>query len=120
MWEYFKEEEFACRHCEKNLISHSFVSVLDNLRSDFGKPLIVTSGYRCPEHNNNVSSTGLDGPHTTGLAVDFGVSREDAYDLLGLAYEYKFTGIGVNQKGSARFIHLDVIEGLGRPTIWSY
>ena len=34
-----------------------------------------------------------------------------------------FTGIGVNQKGGARFLHLDTIESSParpRPTIWSY
>jgi hypothetical protein len=33
------------------------------------------------------------------------------------------TGVGVNQKGSGRFIHLDIVEGnehVSRPSIWSY
>ena len=34
-----------------------------------------------------------------------------------------FTGVGINQKGSSRFIHLDQLhekDGYPRPTIWSY
>jgi hypothetical protein len=31
-----------------------------------------------------------------------------------------FTGIGIQQKGGARFIHLDDLTGVGRPTVWSY
>jgi uncharacterized protein YcbK (DUF882 family) len=80
--------------------------------------MIVTSGYRCPEHNQNVSSTGPDGPHTTGKAVDIGVSGTDAYDLALLAMQMGVKGIGINQKGTGRFIHFD----FARPqfTIWSY
>ena len=39
------------------------------------------------------------------------------------AQEYGFTGIGVNQKGNSRFIHLDIAdhsEERPRPTVWSY
>jgi hypothetical protein len=43
--------------------------------------------------------------------------------VLKLALEAGFTGIGVAQKGSGRFMHLDDLlndEGQPRPTIWSY
>jgi zinc D-Ala-D-Ala carboxypeptidase len=39
---------------------------------------------------------------------------------LRLAFKLGFTGIGVQQKGSGRFIHLDTMEGGTRPTVWSY
>lgn len=122
-WRHFRREEFACRHCGLNLISTDFVTKLDELRERFGRPLIVTSGYRCREHNARVSSTGLNGPHTTGRAVDLAVDRGDAHRLLGLALDMGFTGIGVNQKGDVRFIHLDDLTdapGRPRPTVWSY
>jgi len=122
-WRHFRREEFACRHCGLNLISTDFVTKLDELREQFGRPLIVTSGYRCREHNARVSSTGLNGPHTTGRAADFAVDRGDAHRLLGLALDMGFTGIGVNQKGDGRFIHLDDLTdapGRPRPTVWSY
>src|SRR5690606_7671687 len=105
-WQHFVMSEFACKHCGANDIYDTFVDKLDELRARFGRPLIVTSGFRCPDHNARVSSTGRTGPHTTGRAVDFNVNRSDAYDLLRLALLMEFTGIGVQQKGSARFIHL--------------
>jgi zinc D-Ala-D-Ala carboxypeptidase len=40
-----------------------------------------------------------------------------------VALKHGITGVGVNQKGGARFIHLDDLEPTGhfpRPTIWSY
>ncbi len=97
----------------------AFVDRLDELRDRLEFPLRVSSGYRCPAHNARVSSTGLTGPHTTGLAADLAVERWAAYEVLRVALEMRFQGIGVAQKGAARFIHLDdVIDG--RPTVWSY
>jgi uncharacterized protein YcbK (DUF882 family) len=115
---YFKPQEFACKHCGENKMDSDFTLWLDSVRHEFGRPMIVTSGYRCPEHNQKVSSTGPNGPHTTGKAVDIGVSGKDAYDLVLLAMQMGVKGIGINQKGASRFIHLD----MSRPTnmIWSY
>ena len=121
--EHFKAGEFACRHCDANLIQPGLVFKLDELREAFGKPMTVTSGYRCPEHNQAVSTTGPTGPHTTGLACDIGVSGRDAVVVLRLALQAGFTGIGVQQKGGGRFIHLDLIPdsfSAKRPWIWSY
>lgn len=124
-WKYFQLDEFKCHcGCGRNLIEENFVDKLEKLRTDFGAPLVVSSGYRCPEHNARVSSTGRTGPHTTGRAVDFLVERAEAYILLEVALDsHQFTGIGVNQKGAGRFIHLDDLQngpGQPRPTVWSY
>ena len=122
MARFFKITEFACKcGCGTNKIDPEFVEKLDELRGRYGRPLIVSSGYRCPSHNAKVSSTGLTGPHTTGRAVDFAVARLEAYALI--RYATTFTGIGVNQKGGARFIHLDDLPDAPnqpRPTVWSY
>lgn len=122
--EHFTAGEFACQcGCGDNRIQAGLVFKLDELRTRFGKPLVVTSGYRCPRHNARVSTTGEAGPHTTGLAVDIGVSGRDAVVVLRLALELAFTGIGVQQRGGGRFLHLDLIpnqHGHKRPWIWSY
>jgi zinc D-Ala-D-Ala carboxypeptidase len=118
---YFKTEEFACKHCGVSVMNTEFLNLVDELRHRYGKPLVVNSGYRCPEHNKKVSTTGADGPHTTGKAADFSVRGADAYRLMKIAYELGFTGIGVSQKGATRFIHLDTIEDSPvRPGVWSY
>jgi len=101
----------------------SFVDKLDSLREALSFPLKVSSGYRCPEHNTEVSSTGPSGPHTTGRAADLLVSRKEAYKLISYATAFGFTGLGFSQKGATRFIHLDDLDdapGQPRPTIWSY
>lgn len=101
-WRYFSVDEFACRHCRENLIDHQFVTKLDDLRHRLGFALTISSGYRCPEHNSKVSSTGRTGPHTTGRAADIAVSHARAYEVLQTAMMMRFTGIGINQKDRQR------------------
>jgi zinc D-Ala-D-Ala carboxypeptidase len=125
---YFELHEFKCRGANccggSNLIDPVFVADLDDLRHRYGKPLVIASGYRCPIHNSRVSSTGDDGPHTTGRAGDLGVDRVEALKVLRIALDMGcFTGIGIHQKGASRFLHLDTLPnrpGQPRPTIWSY
>lgn len=126
-WKHFTRNEFACKGKDccggTNLTENDFIDLLDELREQCGFALPVTSGYRCPQHNSKVSHTGFTGPHTTGRAVDFGVRGDRAYKLVELAIRMGFTGIGVNQKGDARFVHLDDLPnapGQPRPTCWSY
>jgi zinc D-Ala-D-Ala carboxypeptidase len=123
-WRHFSADEFACRcGCRQNLIDHTFITELDDLRHHLGFALPISSGYRCPDHNAKVSSTGRTGPHTTGRAADIAVSHARAYDVLQAAMMMRFTGIGINQKGGGRFIHLDNLPdapGQPRPTVWSY
>ncbi len=60
------------------LINESFMDKLQHLRRAYGKPVIITSGYRSPEYNDLISSTGRTGPHTTGRAVDIKVYGDNA------------------------------------------
>lgn len=124
MFKYFHISDFMCRcGCGTNKMESSVVFKLDALREECGFPLIVNSGYRCPEHNKEVSGTGETGPHTTGRAADVRVDRERAFKLLSLAAKHGFTGIGIQQKGGGRYIHLDDLPNdieQPRPTVWSY
>jgi zinc D-Ala-D-Ala carboxypeptidase len=126
--QFFSRGELQCRcgqFCNYDCpMDSEFVKRLDDLRERFGKPLKVTSGYRCAKHNSNVSSTGATGPHVSGKAIDFGVSRGDGHALLEIAMSMGFSGIGIAQKGAGRFIHLDDLTADEtnnmRPWLWSY
>lgn len=128
--EHFKIHELQCKcgKCEYPGMDFDFMELLEALRTDpdWDRPMIVSSAYRCPEHNQKVSSTGPDGPHTTAKAIDILCYGRDAYLLVHLAFDYGFSGIFVNQKGdfSQRFIHLDTLwdgEAKGpRPWLGSY
>ena len=121
-WENFKEEEFSCQHCGKNGISHELINKLQSLRTELGFPFIISSGYRCEDHPIEAKKKTL-GTHAQGIAADVYVRGDKALQIVSKAKDYGFTGIGVNQKGDSRFIHLDISEGepnRPRPHIWSY
>lgn len=123
MANYFSDAELGCSCCGKNLVDQEFLSKLNALRAFLDFPFNVTSGYRCPDHNENVSSTGRNGPHTTGRAVDIFCSHKQAFDIVTNARNFGFTGIGVKQRGEGRFIHLDTLSetpNRPRPHVWSY
>ena len=54
-WENFKPEEVQCQHCGELKIDVGIMNLLQQARNDLG-PLSITSGYRCSEHNNKISS----------------------------------------------------------------
>ena len=118
-YQNFSAKEFDCSHCGKNEMQPDFLQKLQALRSVYGKSMRVTSGYRCPEHPIEAKKA-KPGAHASGCACDIGIDGADAHRLLKLAFAAGFTGIGVQQKGSGRFIHLDTLEGGLRPNVWSY
>ena len=115
----FSESEFKCKHCGKVEMAPVFMQKLQQLRTAYGKPMVISSGYRCPDHPTEARKS-TPGVHSMGIACDVAVQGNDAYNLLSLAFAYGFTGIGVNQKGTGRFIHLDTYREPPRPNIWSY
>ena len=115
----FNEDEFKCKHCGKTEMRPAFMAKLQQLRNAYGKPMIITSGYRCPDHPIEAAKD-KPGAHSTGQACDVAVAGNDAYQLLKLALAFEFTGIGVQQKGSGRFLHLDTLREPPRPNVWSY
>jgi zinc D-Ala-D-Ala carboxypeptidase len=115
----FSEKEFACSHTGECDMREDFLDALQTMRGIYDKPMTITSGYRHPTHPIEAKKSSP-GAHTTGCAADIACSGAEAYELLQIAFELGFTGIGVSQKGSARFIHLDMLETPPRPNVWSY
>lgn len=115
----FRREEFGCKcGCGQAAMQTDFMARLQTLRMVYGKPMLITSGYRCANHPaESVKAQPGTGTHSQGIAADIGVSGADAVTLLRLALEGNFTGIGVQQKGHGRFLHLDV---RATPALWSY
>jgi zinc D-Ala-D-Ala carboxypeptidase len=125
-WEHypnFTKEEFDCKHTGKNEMEHEFMAKLQALRTAYGKPMRITSGFRDYAHPVEAKKPRKNGAHPTGKACDIAIDRKEAYELLKVAMQLGFTGIGCQQNGSGRFIHLDTIEDNSeqpRPSIWSY
>ena len=121
---YFKANEFTCSHTGTEKMEQDFIDKLNNLREAYGKPMTISSGYRDSTHPvEAMKKDPKGGAHVSGEAADILIERGNAFKLLSLAFLIGFTGIGVNQKGGARFLHLDTLENSPtrpRPTIWSY
>ena len=120
--EHFSTRELACRCCGRSGMDRAFLDRLERLRVTYGKPMVLTSAYRCSEHDGEVGGSGR---HVTGRAVDVLVSGADAFALLALALGEGFICIGVSQRGAlgGRFLHLDdltAMDGFPSPRVWSY
>ena len=121
-FENFGPNEFRCKcGCGVVEMDPAFVATLQRIRNEFGGPMPISSGYRCPKHPVEARKR-KPGAHAKGLAADILVSGSRAINLLRIALSYdEVQGVGINQKGKGRFIHLDsVIDGLPRPHLWSY
>ena len=116
---YFKPEEFSCScGCGGNTINPELVEELDKLRELCGFPFIVTSGFRCRRHNAAIGGHPRSA-HCYGSAVDIAARGEKAVKIIAAALvNGVINGIGVSQKGSGRYIHLDISHRTF--TFWSY
>jgi len=118
----FSDEELRCHCCDQNLMDEEFLNRLQTVRNKFGAVMHLSSAYRCPVWNDQVSKSGRKGPHTTGHAVDVKVSGKNALRLINIALDCGMQGVGVKQHGeyAGRFVHLDDLTDGVRPHIWSY
>ena len=58
-------------------------NVLQPLRDNLGKPIIITSGYRCEKLNRHPEINGaLNSEHIRGYAVDFIVNKAKTEDVV--------------------------------------
>ena len=108
--EHFKVQEFAQKdyRCDRILIDTELVEVLEDVRTYFNNPVIITSGYRTPEYNKKVGGV-KNSQHTKGTAADIKVKTVQAkavQNYLSKKYPNKygigrynnFTHIGVREK----------------------
>ncbi|WP_238442393.1 D-Ala-D-Ala carboxypeptidase family metallohydrolase [Desulfofalx alkaliphila] len=103
----FKEGEFACPCCGRLKINIRLVHLLERLRSGLGNyPVVITSGYRCPQHNRRVGgATGSE--HVLGNAADIRVQGTAPEKVASAAEGLGFPGVG----RYSSFTHVDVRLG---------
>lgn len=84
---HFREAEFACNHCgqlPESGINEELIEILERVRVCFNAPVVVNSGYRCPQHNRNVRGARRS-QHLYGTAADIqvaGHSPREVHDYL--------------------------------------
>lgn len=115
--ENFSRAELECKcGCHDCEIKPEIVDVLQKIRDGIGKPLYVSSGYRCKNHpvesmkeKNPLSPPGA---HVEGYAVDIICHGQVALFIMAMALQLGITRVGVFQKGraSGRYLHIDVAD----------
>ncbi len=116
----FSEAEFRCHcGCGRADMDPDFMNHLQRVRDAYGRPMSITSGYRCPKHDRAIGGAGV---HPMGRAADTAASGKNVYHLLKIALTMGMRGIGLKQHGDyeGRFMHLDDLDGPMRPRIWTY
>lgn len=117
----FRKAEFDCKFTGKNEMRPEFLEVLQKIRIEFKRPMVITSGYRDVTHPIEARKA-FKGTHALGIACDIAVSGSDAVDLVAIALKHGIRRIGVSQReGKPRFIHLDIGDKYGfNKSIWGY
>lgn len=79
--QHFKVKEFACRDGSQVVFIDSYlISILDILRNEVGKPVIITSGYRTPEWNKKCDGARYS-YHMRGMAADIRINGMSAKEI---------------------------------------
>ena len=82
------------------------MSNLDNIREFYGKPIIITSGYRCPELNAKVGGKP-NSQHLKGEAADL---RFDV-DLLNCIIQFfHFDQLITEKSKNTKWIHISFLK----------
>lgn len=109
---WFEMGEFRCPCC-KSLgmgIDSRLIEILDYMRDELGAPLIISSGYRCEEHNHQCGGA-KNSQHLYGRAADIWTPREDvtidALYWLALAASGGGATVGIGRYYEQGFLHID-------------
>ncbi len=87
------------------------------LEATIGRELIVTSGYRSPEHPIEAKKKSP-GEHTTGLAIDVAaVGGTPVFEIVEAAIDLGCKRIGISRKSN--FVHLG-LDTSRVTSIWTY
>ncbi|MCC6007538.1 MAG: DUF882 domain-containing protein [Rhodobacteraceae bacterium] len=110
-WPNFSPTEIACRGTGQIKLHPAALDRLQALRDRLGKPLIIRSAYRSPQHNRNVGGAPRS-KHMDGTAFDIAMSNHDPAAFEAAAREVGFLGLGFYPRSG--FMHID----LGPARVW--
>jgi len=104
-WPNFSPAEIACRGTGALKLHPDALGKLQALRDRLGKPLIVRSAYRSPEHNRAVGGAPRS-KHMDGTAFDIAMKNHNPVAFEAAARAVGFLGFGYYPRSG--FMHVDL------------
>lgn len=106
-WKNFKPRELACKGTGRIRLQRKALDGLQALREAVGKPMLIASAYRSPEHNAAVGGA-KNSRHLQGDAFDVMMTGHDPATFEEAARRAGFQGFGYYPKSSPPFMHIDM------------
>jgi len=115
--EHVSMKEYACKHCGKvppefdtNPLYGMLFDIFEDIRRRWGKPIVINSGYRCPEHPETKKKPYS--VHVFGLALDLGcksaAEAKRMYQIINDNYPALRIGYKQYKKEGTNIIHIDI------------
>lgn len=106
----FQYKEFDCQGrgcCSTTVIDEKLVEYVQRIRDHFGKPITITSPYRCEVHNRRVGGA-TKSYHMQGRAADIVVQGVSSREVAKYAESIGILGIGLYETSAdGYFTHID-------------
>ena len=106
----FQYKEFDCHGkgcCSTTIIDEKLVGYVQQIRDHFGKPVIITSPYRCEVHNRRIGGA-TKSYHMQGKAADIVVQGVSSREVAKYAESIGILGIGLYETSAdGYFTHID-------------
>ena len=106
----FNVSEFLCHGsgcCTEGQIDDKLVAILQNIRDHFGKPVYISSAYRCETWNKKVGGVSRS-YHSYGQAADIKVDGISPAEVAKYAESIGVLGIGLYETDKdGHFVHVD-------------
>lgn len=110
-WPHFKPREIACKGTGAVLAVPAALDALEDMRREWGKPLVIVSGYRSQAHNAKVGGAKAS-KHMEGTAFDISCKPSEQEGMIAAARKAGFVGVGRYD----HWIHVD----LGPARTWDH
>jgi hypothetical protein len=114
----FTKSEFDCKSTGENNMQHEFMEKLQAIRTEYGKSMKITSGFRSVKHPVEAKKTNSNGEHTQGFCADiYCANSSERFILVNLALKHGITRLGI----AKTFLHLGIGgNNLPNNVIWDY
>lgn len=105
---WFRPDEFLCKcgkGCGAGQMSLDLIRRLEFLRRCFGYAIIVSSGFRCKDHNERVGGSALS-RHMYGLAADLVALHSERQPELNAMAGRLFFDVSCEVVSKKNYVHV--------------